>query len=195
MKSSPGPAAAAWLRAGLLPPWSTSGLDSAPSVPGWSCQGRAGREGQHPACGAGPGPPLPDVDLFATLCCGLHGPDRHGALLLPSRVPSAGFPTSFNFLPVCLVLLPAEAAPWEGEEIECLFLASAKRVQPKANTITSGCAQASERLQRNLSRMGNAPKAPPRGAGGESTGRCLRGTSQPGSAPGRAGRGLEGPSP
>lgn len=104
---------------------------------------------------------------------------------MPSRFPSVGFSTSFNFLPVCLVLLPAEAAPWEGEEIECLFLESAKRVQPKANTITSGCAQASEKLRRNNFQMGNALKpSATKARGDESITEPLRSTFHPsGGAP------------
>jgi len=68
---------------------------------------------------------LETVDLSAAVLRELYVPDRLGGLLLPSHFTSVGFPTPCPFLSIWL-RLSVETARWEAEEINCLFLETAK---------------------------------------------------------------------
>lgn len=76
----------------------------------------------------------------------------NGTWVLP--LPFRGFPVPFHFSSVALV-----AALWEAQEMERLFLAAARRAQPKANSITAGCTQAAQNQRRKLFPVTNALKA------------------------------------
>lgn len=79
-----------------------------------SASGREARNSAR-ACGAGAQDqrrslplevrclPLGNVNLFGAVLHELHVPNRIGSVLLPSHFASVGFPTSFNFLSICLV--------------------------------------------------------------------------------------------
>lgn len=79
-------------------PGVSEGGTTAQTPPGARAQDQGGSPSREVGC-----LPLENVTLFAAVLWELYIPNRIGGVLLPSHCASLGFPTSFNFLSICLV--------------------------------------------------------------------------------------------